>query len=446
MSTIYEELQLQPQFSGILTLIDLVDAGTGGTLVAVLDAPFPDITLFAPTNAGLLSLAQGLGFTGSTAADASQFIFDAMNLVTQENAMDLLLDILSYHVVTGPVVTDLSGTGDLTTLSGVPLAFDGNEMIDADPEFANAEVTALFTGLDNGTLVGLDSVMLPADLLMSDGSFAVDFGIGTNADESVQYGADNDYFDGQGGDDIIKTGAGDDTALGGRGDDIVRAGEGNDYVSGGNGDDELRGDNGRDTILGGNGDDELHGGNQNDALDGGNGNDRLDGDDGRDTLDGGSGNDRLIGGSGSDEMNGGRGADDMFGDGGGDLMNGDRGNDALHGGNGIDILNGGRGHDHLSGDSGRDILNGGRGEDTVAGGSGVDTFVFEKNWGSDRLTDYVDGQDLLDFQAFGLTDVSDLTLVQDGSHALITIDGENGELVTVLNTNIADFDNSDFIF
>ncbi|WP_298971938.1 calcium-binding protein [uncultured Roseobacter sp.] len=81
---------------------------------------------------------------------------------------------------------------------------------------------------------------------------------------------------------------GDDTLAGGRDDDVM---------FGFDGDGTMSGENGDDTIDGGAGNDRLIGNRGNDTLRGGEGNDRLQGFGGRDILEGGRGNDELSGGT-----------------------------------------------------------------------------------------------------------------------------------------------------
>ncbi len=141
-------------------------------------------------------------------------------------------------------------------------------------------------------------------------------------------------------------------------DETIQAYAGNDFIYSGDGDDKL---------SGGSGNDELDGGAGNDILDGGSENDRLDGGDGNDELDGGAGDDRLYGGSGND------------------LLDGGNGNDELDGGAGDDNLYGSDGYDQLKGGVGNDKLDGGAGNDILEGGAGIDTYYWGRGSGNDRI-------------------------------------------------------------
>jgi RTX toxins and related Ca2+-binding proteins len=63
------------------------------------------------------------------------------------------------------------------------------------------------------------------------------------------------------------------------------------------------------------------------------------------------------------------------------------GNDTINAGAGDDLLEGGDGTDTLNGEAGHDMLVGGAGNDTLNGGAGNDTYIFDKGWGQDKVTD-----------------------------------------------------------
>ncbi|MEM9089778.1 MAG: hypothetical protein AAGC93_13645 [Cyanobacteria bacterium P01_F01_bin.53] len=67
----------------------------------------------------------------------------------------------------------------------------------------------------------------------------------------------------------------------------------------------------------------------------------------------------------------------------------------LQGGTGSQTLTGGVGDDLLEGFRGRDLLIGGLGDDILTGGNGEDTFVLSANTGTDIITDFKAGYDVL---------------------------------------------------
>ncbi|MEG4170394.1 MULTISPECIES: FG-GAP-like repeat-containing protein [unclassified Microcoleus] len=162
------------------------------------------------------------------------------------------------------------------------------------------------------------------------------------------------------------------------------------------------GSNSPNAILGTNGDDILTGDSGNNVLMGMRGNDSLDGVLGNDTIFGGKGSDTILGSSGDDVLFGNRGAD---------ILNGDDGNDILYGG------------------KGDDLLNGGLGIDTLVGGMGLDKFLLSTNSGTDTITDFEVGKDLLVLGG-GLS-FSQLAIAQDSGATLIRF-AQTGEILASL--------------
>lgn len=116
-------------------------------------------------------------------------------------------------------------------------------------------------------------------------------------------------------------------------------------------------------------------------------------------LHSGDGDDRLNGNARDNHLIGGRGQDRIVGLQGNDTLDGAAGRDFLRGGAGNDLLQGGAQHDRLIGDAGGDTLDGGSGDDLLTGGAGADRFIFDSGFGSDRVTDFRTGTDLLIFSA-----------------------------------------------
>jgi Ca2+-binding RTX toxin-like protein len=143
--------------------------------------------------------------------------------------------------------------------------------------------------------------------------------------------------------------------------------------------------------------------------------DRITGDSTDNSLSGTTGNDSIFGGSGSDSLEG------LDGD---DILSGNADNDTFNGGDGKDILLGGRGDDILVGGLGRDVLIG----DHFAEGRGRDTFVLASGEGTDRITDFQIGEDLIGLS--GGLEFGSLSIVQDGGKTAISF-GE--EVLAVLD-------------
>jgi Ca2+-binding RTX toxin-like protein len=111
----------------------------------------------------------------------------------------------------------------------------------------------------------------------------------------------------------------------------------------------------------------------------------------------------------------------LLGGDGNDVLCGDTDNDTLYGGNGNDILSGGAGNDFLSGDGG---------DDTLSGGSGSDLFLLNPSLGSDIITDFRQGEDLIGLNS-GLS-FAQLTISSSNNETLIAVTDTN-QLLAKLN-------------
>lgn len=82
--------------------------------------------------------------------------------------------------------------------------------------------------------------------------------------------------------------------------------------------------------------------------------------------------------------------------------------------------------------------------DSLTGGAGVDTFVFGSNEGSDRISDFANGSELIDISLTSAASIADLAITSsvDG-WAVITVDST---AITVVGVTTASIDSSDFIF
>jgi Ca2+-binding RTX toxin-like protein len=155
---------------------------------------------------------------------------------------------------------------------------------------------------------------------------------------------------------------------------------------------------------------------------------------GNDIINGGNGDDTIYGGAGDDRLYGGNGNDVLYGDG---LMDGGAGNDYLEGGNGNDTLYGGNGIDTLYGGNGNDLLYGGIGSDILTGDNGNDIFAFAAGEGTDTITDFTKGNDLIGLYAglsFGQLSFSGSNIkVTSTNEILATLTGINTTTLTAAN-------------
>jgi Ca2+-binding RTX toxin-like protein len=338
--------------------------------------------------------------------------------------------------------------------------------------------------------------------------------------------AGNDSLYGFGGDDQLIGNAGDDRLDGGAGKDKLTGGAGNDtYIVDFSGDSIVELTNGGfDLILASSASYTMASGTEAMVFTGtgnfnGTGNaqaNRIEGGVGADTLNGAAGADTLVGGAGNDTYlvnNSGDVIDDTSGfdtvittlltatlaDGlealtyrssgnfvgtgnaaanaitsanGNDVLDGAVGNDTLTSGSGNDLLLGGEGNDVLFAGSGNDILTGGTGSDPLAGGTGLDSFRFiaaeDSGLGAsaDTITDFVSGEDKLDFSAidtspadgdqgfvfiagaaFSATGVAEINAVVSGGGFLVSADinGDGISDMTVLLSIATTLTGTDFL-
>ena len=271
----------------------LLNAVQAAGLAGALDDPNADLTVFAPNDAAFVGLAAALGFDGTDEGEAFAYIVDALTLLSAGgDPIALLTDILLYHVSDGTQDSNaVLGSTTIDTLLGATLGVDGVSLVDNDPDIANPNLIETDIEASNGIAHVIDGVLLPVDVLPSNGPGRVDFIIDDDSGSILLTGLNDDFVFGKGGNDVLGLGRGSDVGLGGDGNDI------------------LRGANGHDTLDGGAGNDKLFGGRHKDLLFGGDGDDVIRGGDGYDTLDGGAGDDRLIGGRHGDKLTGGEGAD-----------------------------------------------------------------------------------------------------------------------------------------
>ena len=213
--------------------------------------------------------------------------------------------------------------------------------------------------------------------------------------------------------------------------------DGDDKIKGGNDDDQIIGLDGDDQLFGRQGDDEIQGGDDDDQIHGGEGNDEIDGEEGDDTLRGQGGEDEIAGGDGDDRILGGKD---------GDLLVGGDGNDTLDGGAGYDTLLGGEGDDQLKAGTGGARMAGGAGDDTMkCGGDEPSVSVFDLiDFGDDVIQGFDDGEDVIEIATYtGVSGFADIAVEQQGKSTLLSF--AEG---TVLLKNVAvdDIDATDFVF
>lgn len=101
----------------------------------------------------------------------------------------------------------------------------------------------------------------------------------------------------------------------------------------------------------------------------------------------------------------------------------------------------------LIGTEGADIFYDLAGKDEMLGRGGADLFVLSADNTKDDIIDFTSGEDRIDVSAWGVTDISDLRIDQDGSSVRIIYEtGGNGERLELMNTLLGDISEDSFIF
>ncbi len=232
-----------------------------------------------------------------------------------------------------------------------------------------------------------------------------------------------------GGDDVVIGNDADNLLLGKAGDDTLIGSDGHDTLSGSGGDDFIIGDggdggdgddrgdgnaDGEDKLSGGGGDDTLIGGSWDDGLVNDNGvfefGEAITTNSMSDQIWAGAGDDLLITGAGDDRLGGGPGHDEIYSGAGNDVIFSSSGNDYVQAGAGDDEIFSGSGDDTVSSGSGDDTLWGCAGDDLLTGNEGVDAFIFAVGNGTDTITDFELGEDILNLGAVA-TNFTDIAAV-----------------------------------
>ncbi|MDY6940600.1 MAG: fasciclin domain-containing protein [Cyanobacteriota bacterium] len=153
VSETVSETQSEEVASASGTIVDIAaTSGSFNTLVAALEAaglvetlagegPF---TVFAPTDEAFAALPPGM----------------LEELLKPEN-QGALIEILTYHVVSGSVMSSDLESGSIPSLQGEALAVDlSNGVMVGDAMVVEADIPA-----SNGTIHAIDTVMLPESVL-----------------------------------------------------------------------------------------------------------------------------------------------------------------------------------------------------------------------------------------------------------------------------------------
>ena len=370
-----------------------------------------------------------------------------------------------------------ASTGDLDTMTGN--GGDDRYFIDNVGDVvieAAGEGTDTMLAYVDATLAdNVENLELLLSGLTGTGNALANRLTGTNGTDTLDGAGGNDRIEGGEGADALTGGDGIDTAFYGNATsgvqlDLRSLGSGGEAagdtfasienVSASRFADVVVGTQGANALIGGISGDVLFGLGGNDQLIGGAGKDRLLGGEGADVIDGGANADVASYAAASSGITinlalgrGTRGEaagdtlisiDGAIGSAFADVMIGFAGVNVLFGGDGNDYIDASSGNDIVRGDAGDDTVIGGAGNDRMSGGTGADDFVFADGYGRDRIDDFEDGIDTLDFASHsGVASIGDLTIRSFGTSAVVE-DGQGG--VVVIGGAAGLIDASDFEF
>ncbi|MFK7944055.1 MAG: fasciclin domain-containing protein [Paracoccaceae bacterium] len=385
----------------------LLTAVLTGGLEGVLDTEGLDATVFAPTDAAFVSLAQDLGFQGSDELGALGAIVATLTDLGGGDPIPLLTEILTYHVSPGTKQSQqVLAASEFETLQGGSLVRNGLVLADEEPSLTDPNLVA--SSLDilasNGIVHAIDAVLIPFALPASNGSGQPLIKIGTEGRDRLEGGVDSDL--------LVQKGAGD-LLIGGASADVFQ------LANTGTRSKIIDFEDGIDTIdisawgvtdLG-----EL-------AI-----NQR-----GESSLLVGSGSNGVVIQSAAGVITVADLAADSFifaGPEQGEIIIGTDGRDQLEGTAGADLIVGGLGRDFLIGSGGNDVF--------VAGGDAFDVIL-----------DFTENADQIDLSEWLDTSFGSLTFTQFKLGLVEISNGSESIRVQAADREItgADFDQDDFIF
>ena len=210
---------------------------------------------------------------------------DVTNIVVDFNAEEG--DIIGLHGIRVSGTFQPSSVEELAAAAGLRFDTSGSKVIkghESGENDADINDTVIYKG-DTAIAVIEDFTGLTLDML--------NLGVAGSDDDNIIHGGDNDdTIDGNGGNDTLYGGDGHDKLYGNAGDDTIYGGDGKDAIFGSAGDDIIHGGDGNDSLIGGVGADTIYGGAG--IVD------HIYGNDGDDILYGGDGDDFLNGQGGAD--------------------------------------------------------------------------------------------------------------------------------------------------
>lgn len=353
--------------------------------------------------------------------------------------------------------TELADT--IMSLGGVDFVFggDGDDVIDGGDDgdvlsggdggdiLNGGEGTDFSVYLSSGTGVdvNLTTGMGSGGSAEGDVLNSIENLIGSVFDDILTGDSGTNRLDGDAGDDVLNGEGGNDVLIGGGGADTLNGGDGQDLASYFLSDEAViinladgtasGGDAAGDTLI------------NIENLLGSNYDDILTGDAGNNVISGVSGDDLLDGGAGADQLNGGEGNDTVTyanSDAGVtvDLRNGQTSGGDAEGDRLSSIEN-------VIGSDFDDMFTSGVTDNILTGGLGADVFQFVSTTANHVISDFGNGDDLIDLTHLGFSDFADVfSLITDTGDDLVLTFADGGSITFEGVSDISDLTADDFLF
>ncbi len=389
-------------------------------------------------------------------------------------------------------IQNLYGTAGTTRIGNTTYGDNANSG-DLMEAISSLNSYIAFTIVDDGGIDTLDFSSSSYDQAINLAQEGISSVRGYTGNVSIARGTDIENAVSGGGNDTLTGNDLDNTLDGGSGTDILEGSAGNDIYfvdssadsiveTSGNGTDAVFSSstfslrtNGKfveDLTLTGSADingtgnglaNKLTGNSGDNVLTGAWGNDVLDGGGGTDTLKGGAGNDIYYVDSSGDSVveasnqgsdhifsaasfalrENGKFVEDLTLTGSADINGSGNGlANEITGNSGDNFLNGAWGNDALDGGAGDDIFKDWNGNDVLTGGSGSDSFFFLAGWGTDTITDFEIGTDVVTIGQ-GYSTFDQLSVTDSGNNAEVSFASAT---IVFLDTDHTALSAGDFAF